>query len=174
MKRERWDLVFQAGLIALVGWAVYESRSWDVRAHLFPRVVGIPLLGLLLLQVAMTVRSMVTAPAGHEGAHGELPADVVRRRLASIIGWMFGFAGLIWLIGFMLGGTLATLAYLKVVARERWPISLAITLGTFAFFVIMTVGLNIPFPCGLVPAPCDALVGGMSYTRNMLLQPGGS
>jgi biotin transporter BioY len=55
----------------------------------------------------------------------------------------------IWLLGFPLATLVATFLYLKVGGRERWPISIALSLAGFAFvYGLFERGLAVPFPPG--------------------------
>lgn len=167
--REARETLLLVGLIALAGWALFESRLWDPRAHLMPRVAAIPLLALLLVQLGLTLRAGVVARGRVEPVLPDVPPAILRRRLASILAWLAGIAALIWSVGFAVGGPAATLAYLRLAAHERWPMSLAITGGTLAFFVLMIGALAIPFPCGeLLPGPCDVLVDGIESGRDVV------
>lgn len=154
MRRERVDLLFAVFLLAFVAWATFEARGWDLRARLFPWAVGLPVLALLIVYVAMAARSAlrpapVRAPSS-SAEEEDVDPVAARNRGVAIVAWMVGFAIVIWALGFAIGGTLATLAYLKTAARERWPISLAITGGTGLFFWLMLTFLHVPFPRGFV------------------------
>jgi len=39
---------------------------------------------------------------------------------------------------------------LKTSAREKWPISIAITVGVGAFFWLLSTQLHVPFPRGFI------------------------
>jgi hypothetical protein len=71
----------------------------------------------------------------------------VRRRTANICGWIIGFLLAIWLLGFLLAVPITIFLYLKVGARENWPISLVLTLLGWAFFYgLFDYSLHLPFP----------------------------
>jgi hypothetical protein len=153
MNRDRWEILFTLAVLVVVGVAVWQAHAWGLKPRLFPWAIGIPLMGLLVaLLVTQVVRQFKSAPAAPEPPVIEeaeaVAAAHARRRGLSIVGWLLGFLVAIWLLGFPIGGTLATLAYLKLAAHERWPISLAISGGTAAFFVLMIYGLHTPFPQG--------------------------
>jgi hypothetical protein len=151
LSRESRELLFTLVLLIVVGLAVLEAQKWQLRAALFPRAIGLPLLGLLvalLVVQAVRWRRRRQAAAAAPGGGVEVDLSGSHRRLLAISGWLLGFFGLIWALGFPLGGTLGTLAYLKLSARERWPISLAFTGGTVLLFVLMINGLRTPFPRG--------------------------
>jgi hypothetical protein len=147
--RNLQDIVFTLIVMALVGVAVWDAQRWELKARLFPWVIGIPLICLLaaLLIVQLVRLSSEAQPGGSEGAGITLDA-AARRRAVSIVGWLLGFLGAIWILGFPIGGTLATLAYLKLAAHEKWPISVAISGGTALLFLAMINFLATPFPRG--------------------------
>jgi hypothetical protein len=138
-------------LLALISWTTFEASKWDDRARLFPWAAGIPVLVLLVIQVIRQTRTMLVASDGQKATLGGYEdAHVALDRTLRVGGWILGFAVLIWAIGFPAGGTLGTLLYLKAAARERWPISLAITAGTALFFWILITFLYTPFPRGFI------------------------
>lgn len=155
MKREYRDVVFMVLLLLLSAWALFEARQWDIRARLFPWAVGFPVVALLLIQIATTLRAGI---AGSGNSMGESAFDELahspeaRRRTQLILVWLLVFAVLIYLLGFPYGSTLSTFLYLKISAREGWPISLAITAGTAAFFAALVLLLYVPFPPGVLLA----------------------
>jgi hypothetical protein len=146
MTRRVQDIAFTVLLIVVLGVAVWDAQKWEIKARLFPWVIGIPLLGLLgMLLVIQLARQL----KGVDFSGGGVAIDAAaRQRAYAIIGWLLGFLAAIWMLGFPVGGTVGTLAYLKFGAREKWPISLAISAGTAIFFVLMINGLNTPFPKG--------------------------
>ena len=153
-RKRTYEILFTFGLLALVAWAVWEGRDWGIKPRLFPWAIGIPLIALLALQlVLLIVRRPATAPAAEAEptstqVEERIEADRARRRGFSIVGWLLGFLAAIWLLGFPAGGTLGTLAYLKLAGREKWPITIGITAGTALFFALMINGLHTPFPRG--------------------------
>ena len=156
MTRETQQIAFTAVLLAVIAAAVWDARQWTIKAQLFPWVIGFPVMALLLILLLQQLvqRSRSVPKRSEASVIGQVEhvasaeAAVARRRGFGIVGWLLGFLGAIWLLGFPAGGTLGTLAYLKLAAKERWPISLAISAGTAVFFFLMIKGLNTPFPSG--------------------------
>jgi Tripartite tricarboxylate transporter TctB family len=154
--RDMQQIAFTAVILIVVSAAVWQAEQWAIKARLFPWVIGIPVIAMLLaLLVQQIIRVVRSAPVRAEVGVVEqfenvasAEAAAARRRGFTIVGWLLGFLGAIWLIGFPAGGTLATLGYLKLAAREKWPISLAISAGTALFFFLMINFLNTPFPRG--------------------------
>jgi hypothetical protein len=151
VRRDYLDLGFTLLLLALISWTTFEASKWDARARLFPWAAGIPVLVLLVIQIIRQARSiLVGADVQKVVIGGQVDAHLAFERTLRVGGWILGFALLIWAIGFPAGGTLGTLLYLKTAARERWPISLAITAGTGVFFWILITFLYTPFPRGFI------------------------
>ncbi len=120
----------------------------EERARLFPLIIGIP--GLILASMAFgkelftSTRSVTIESDGEE-----LEPAVVRRRMITIIGWIIGFFGFIWLIGFVVSSVVATFAYLKFGNSERWSTSIALTgLAWLFFYGLFDYMLHLPFPDG--------------------------
>jgi small-conductance mechanosensitive channel len=78
-----------------------------------------------------------------------VPPEVARRRTLEICLWIIAFWLAIWLFGFSLATLLTTFFYLKVSARERWPMSVILTACACAFvYGLFEKGLGVPFPPG--------------------------
>ena len=156
MSRDLQQIAFTAAILVVVSAAVWDAQQWAIKARLFPWAIGFPVIALMLaLLVQQLVPYFRRAPEPAQSGWVEevegvasAEAAVARRRGFAIVGWLLGFLGAIWLLGFPAGGTLGTLAYLKMAARERWPMSLAISAGTAVFFFLMINALNTPFPRG--------------------------
>ena len=139
---------FGAVIVALFAWALWQSRTFGPRAGLFPWAVGAPglLLGLVQLTRDLSGRRE-TRQTDEPGP--EVPAEVARRRSIEVCVWIAAFWVGIWLLGFSLATLVMTLLYLKVSARERWPISVLLSVFGFAFvYGLFERALDVPFPPG--------------------------
>ena len=139
--------LFNVALVALFAAALWQSRRFDVRAGLFPWTITAVALALaivhLLTELANQPRS-ASAPRDKPVAPGET------RRTVAICGWILGMYAAIWVLGFSLATLLTTLFYLKT-SRERWPLSVALSLAGSAFvFGLFERGLGVPFPPGRI------------------------
>ena len=144
-----WSLV----LVALFAWALWQSRTFGVRAGLFCWAVGIPGLALAIVQLArdLTGHRSRPAPETTEAGGPDVPRAVATRRTVEICAWIAGFWLAIWLLGFSIATLVATFLYLKAGARERWPISILLSVLGFAFvYGIFETALSVPFPPGQV------------------------
>ncbi len=150
--------LFALCFLLVMGYVVWEAKwgfgSWEPRAALFPWVVGVPsfLLALyIFIKDSLQNSREVTVEEYHFENEPEVEPAVARRRTAAITCWIAGFFGAIWLFGFVPASAIATLLYLKFGAGERWPITLAITVGCWLFFWGMfDYALQLPFPDGVV------------------------
>ncbi len=157
--RFSWETLFSLVVVAVIAWAMWESfnRNFGYRAGLFPWAIGFPTLALAIVQLGMDLlgrgrkggmESMV------EEVGAELPKNVVYRRTAEIVGWLIGFYVAVWLLGFSLAVPVMTLLYLKIAGREKWPITIILTLIAWGFFYgLFDYGLHIPFPDPVVRIP---------------------
>jgi len=146
----RWRLdgatAFNAGLVLLFASALWTSRRFDARAGLFPWTIASASLVLAIVNVAGGPRARRAPAPGDDDPAAEAP-DSARRTLA-ICGWILGMYAAIWLVGFSLATLVTTLLYLRA-ARERWPLSVGLSLAGFAFvYGLFEKGLGVPFPPG--------------------------
>ncbi|MBI4013235.1 MAG: tripartite tricarboxylate transporter permease [Candidatus Rokubacteria bacterium] len=141
---------FSLLLVLVLAGALWQSREFGTRAGLFPWAIGIPTLALALVQLGRDLAGRRSrGPGDAVGGGAGLPAGVAARRTAEIGAWIAGGFVAIWLLGFPLATLVATFLYLKVGGRERWPISLGLSLAGFAFvYGLFERGLAVPFPPG--------------------------
>ena len=147
-----YSAAFTGALFLLITWALWEARAWDVQASLMAWLIGLPTAALLALQLVREIIGRADQPA-REGEDAPFAAALAgqsaetldpaeeRRRTASIIAWILGFAASVWLLGFQFGIGLATFLYLKR-AGEGWLAVIAITVGVLA-------GVVLVFDCGM-------------------------
>ena len=154
---QRAELLFCFLLFALLAGALAIALGWNQRAGLFPWIVLVPTLALTLWQLVDDARGKTTRPAAVIGDQGEaaaleadLTAPAMVRRQLLIAGWIVAFFLMIWLLGFTVGGTLATLAYLRF-RREGWRVSLVYSLLTFLLLdVVFRQLIRVPFEPGVI------------------------
>ena len=132
--------------------AWFSIRLEDERAAIFPLAIGIPSLALALLAFGQDLLRSIRQGASHPGLSeiaSPVEPAVARRRAVAIIGWIVGFYLAIWLLGFNIAVPVATFLYLKVGARERWPITVVLTVvGWVFFYALFDYILHLPFPKG--------------------------
>ena len=149
--RFSWAMFFNLFIIIVFICALWQSRYFDFRTGLFPWAVGLPVLGLAIVQFVrdLTVgedksRDDLLSPIGPE-----LPIGVVNRRTAGIFGWIASYFVGIWLLGFSFGVPLCIFIQLKIGYREKWPLSLILTIFAWAFiYGLFDRVMHVPFPTG--------------------------
>lgn len=174
MARKKLELGFSLLIVLLLAWAMWEAQAWPLRTRMFPLAIGLPVLGIALLQLAVATwglrRRQPAAPlasleAGASGALGherglaaaaEAPgglsyAGEARRRAVAIVAWTVAFALGLWLLGFKVGSPLLSFAFLRFAARESTRTSATIAVATYLFFLLVfELALNVPFSPGLI------------------------
>jgi hypothetical protein len=148
--RPIFALFFVGLFIYVLREAFFEIRPMEERAALFPLALGIPCLVLALLAFGQeffnTLRRAETEPPDAKPA---IEAAVVRRRAISIIAWILGFFLAIWLLGFQIAVPVASFLYFRFAGREKWPISIVLSLTAAAvFYGLFDYLLHLPFPEG--------------------------
>jgi TctA family transporter len=148
--RSKPSVVFSLFLVLILGAALWQSREFGYRAGLFPWAIGYPLFALAVVQFILEFLGKGGGKGYEEMAAGaDLPRTVVAQRTTSIICWILGYFVAIWLFGFIWAVPITTLLYLKFAGKEKWPLTLVITIGAWAFFYgVFEYGLRIPFPEG--------------------------
>jgi TctA family transporter len=141
---------FSLAVVLLFLWALWQSRNFGLRAGLFPWAVTVPAVALAIVQFARDLTGRRGDAVGDRTEAGPpVPSAVARRRTAEIAAWILGMFGAIWLAGFAIATLLTTFLYLKLGARERWPMSIALSLGGFLFvYGLFERALGVPFPPG--------------------------
>jgi putative tricarboxylic transport membrane protein len=148
--RAPWRAVaFTAVIVIVLAAALWQSRGFGFRAGLFPWAIGIPMLALAIVLLVLQLAGRERAPAAGWIPPGpELAPREVASRAAVILGWIVGYLAAIWLLGFVIGGTLCTFLAL-IGSRERWTIAIGETavVGALVYVVFVRV-LHVPFPPG--------------------------
>ncbi|MEW6671936.1 MAG: tripartite tricarboxylate transporter permease [Thermodesulfobacteriota bacterium] len=148
-KTLRWkaSTLFTLFLIAMIIWALWQSRRFDFRSGLFPWAIGFPVLVLFLVQLLRDLT--LKEPEKSDEDKKELSDDETKRRTRAIFFWIFGYFTAIWLFGFSVGVPLSTFLHLKIGAREKWSLSLILTACAWGLiYGIFDRILHVPFPEG--------------------------
>lgn len=144
------DVAFILVVMAFAGWMIWSTRGWVFRASLFPLVAAwtvFALCGLELVRMAIRAKRDVPRPdATEDQADGDVPAAQV----GAFTAWIMAYLIVFWLLGFAVGGTVMTIAYLVIEGRERWLTLALMGGGTAAFFWVATAVVHIPLPRGVL------------------------
>ncbi len=148
-----WGAAFSLALVVIFAAALWQSRKFSFTAGFFPWVIGIPVLVFAAIQLVLELmgRSARIDPKEKVETETGLPQKVVNKRTAGVFAWTFGWFAGIWLFGFTVGAPLLTFIQLKLGEREKWPLTIALTVTVWAFvYVIFVRFLHVPFPKGEV------------------------
>ena len=134
---------FSLFFVAVIGTAVATSNQWDWDTRLFPLVVGIPALFMAVCQVVVALTSSQESDRSNGAPTTQIldipmdksiPREVVTRRTAIALAWIFSFVLSIWLVGFLIGAALFVFFYLWYEANARMRVS-AIIASLTALFI---------------------------------------
>jgi len=140
--------LFALVLLALVSGALWMTQGWLYKVYFLPRTVAVVVIVLLLVHLA----TLFLKNDG-KGTEAESSDDTgEHKRLLITVGWLLGFVALIAALGFPIGGTLATLLYVRFTAREPWRVALPTALVVAVFFGITAHPklMAVPYPKGWV------------------------
>jgi len=143
---------FALAVAAVAGYSLYASLSWPFRAALFPRVIGIPLMALAVLEMFLSARGPEKQREGH-AVDFELSKDIdsalARKRTTGLFLWIIAFMILILSVGFTIAVPLFVLLYMRFAGGERWGLTLVFTIISWLFIEgLFNRLLHIPFPQG--------------------------
>jgi hypothetical protein len=146
---------FLASGVALVAaYALYAAMDWPFRTALFPRMIGVPLLLLALVEMGWSAFGAEKQREGHAvdfELTTEIDPEVARRRTLTIVAWIFGFFILILVVGFPVGVPLFVFLYLKLAGKESWGLALVLTVLSWLLMKgLFDRLLHIPFPDGWI------------------------
>ena len=152
--RMNFNFLFALAVAFTGGYALYASMEWPFKTALFPRIIGIPLLLLALIEMALSIFGTEKEGEGH-AVDFELTTDidprVARRRTLTVIAWILGFFVLILSIGFPLGVPVFVFLYLKWAGKEGWGLTLLLTLLSWLLMKgLFDRLLHVPFPPGWI------------------------
>jgi hypothetical protein len=127
-------------VLVLFIWAIWEARDWQIKARLFPWLIGIPALVLTFMQLVLELAGRGTGRGLDMSIEGSTVEPAVeRRRTTAIALWILGFFLVLYLLGFLAAVPLFVFLYLKVDANEKWLTSLLIAGACWGFLYLLFV-----------------------------------
>jgi len=115
-------------MVAVFASMVALAASYPSNARFVPLVVGIPGLGLALVQLTLELR---------RAARGE--AATADPRIARLAAWIAAFLTLVLAFGFVYGGPLAVYLFLRVRESERQIVA---TAGALVAYCVLRFGFE--------------------------------
>jgi len=135
---------------------IVQSLRWPFKTALFPVIIGSCALILSIVEFSMSLYETTGGRTKKKKqdamdfklSEGVDPA-VARLRTWTAFGWIIGFFFLIVLFSFNIGIPLFVLLYLKLHGKEKWLISILMTVGAWIFFWGLFIWLlDTPMPQG--------------------------
>ena len=147
--------LFALLFVGVFAYVLYQAQfgfgAIEPRSALFPWAIGVPCLLLayyIFMKECLQKTRTITVEEGLP-SEPEVQPRIARKRTIAIASWIVGFFAAIWFLGFTLASAVGTFLYLKWGAREKWPITVALTLACWLFFYgFFDYALQIPFPAG--------------------------
>ncbi|TDE00687.1 tripartite tricarboxylate transporter TctB family protein [Jiangella asiatica] len=138
------SLAFTVVLWLLAGYIFTGAFDFAYPANVAPTIIGgcafALMTGLLVREVVRLLRRR-PRPGADRG----------HRHEAVTLGWVAGSIGLLFLLGFLAGMSLAMVALLRGYSRESWPTTVAVTAGVMVtVYLAFAVGLDVPVFGGLL------------------------
>ncbi|NKB21790.1 MAG: hypothetical protein GKS01_14960 [Alphaproteobacteria bacterium] len=140
--------------IALFAYVVISSSDMPLQAKLYPWTIGLIALALLVYQLIREILPPAKTETDETGVDidfsEEESSKVGKRRALELFAWMYGFALLLWLIGFYTAAPVMVLAYM-LRHKETLAMTIALPLGTgIATWYVFGHLLHLPFPPGVL------------------------
>lgn len=142
------EYAFTSSLLAGIAWGLWSGRGWNATTALFPRAVGVPMLGVLAGILAMEIARGRRRESAGDGD----PAFRERAgRMARYFGWLLGFVAAIWAVGMSWSIPIYILAYMRVEGRYGWGrcvVHAAVTAGLIA--IVFGQAFRVAWPEGVL------------------------
>lgn len=141
-------------LIAAFAYVVIASSDMPIQAKLYPWTIGLMALTLLTYQLVREILPSAQQESRETGGDFDFTEEEAssegKRRAVELFGWLYGFAALLWLIGFYLAIPLMVFLYM-LRHRETRTLTIALPLCTgTATWGIFGYFLHLPFPPGVL------------------------
>ena len=139
--------VFTSLWIIALAFALYVSRNWNPTTALFPHAVGFPILALLVVILVVDIRKGRRRKEKGEAEDKEFFTK--NRWMTLYLGWLVGFALLIWAIGMVYSIPIYLFSYMTLQGKYGWLKSGLYAVGATAFvFVLFRYAFSVAWPEG--------------------------
>lgn len=142
-------------------WIIISAMHWPFKAALFPMVVGIPLFILSTIHFLKSAfyEKGYSKVATIDFKLSEMEDKALeKKRTINICLWIFGFFFMVLLIGFPIAVPLFVFLYMKLQGKEKWGVSLLMTLVAWgSFYGLFVKFCDIPFMEGWIQQGLKAL-----------------
>jgi len=139
--------VFTSMWIIALAVALYVSRNWNPTTALFPHAVGFPVLALLVVILVVDIRKGRRRKEKGEAEDREFLTK--NRWMTLYLGWLVGFALLIWAIGMVYSIPIYLFSYMTIQGKYGWLKSGLYAVGATAFvFLLFQYAFRVSWPQG--------------------------
>jgi uncharacterized protein YqhQ len=148
--KNKVNYIFTSVAILAIVIGLFETRDWNSTTALFPRVVGIPALGLCIAVLVMSIRRGRQQKSEKE-KNGDAELSRSFKIAMVLFAWIIGFILLIWTIGINFAIPVYVLSYMKVQGKYRWLASTISAVSVSGFvYLIFNVVFRIAWPESLI------------------------
>jgi hypothetical protein len=138
----------------LFAYVVYAAWDMPREAKLYPWVVGLIALALLGYQLVREIMPSEEANSRETGVDMDFTDEEAtkegKRRALELFGWLYGFALVLWLLGFYISIPLMVFAYM-LRHRETLVLTVSLPAGTgLVTWIVFGHFLHLPFPPGII------------------------
>lgn len=147
------SIALHVAVILCVALALYATIDWPSETALFPRFIGIPILGLSIVSLVLEVRRHWSAVSSDAELADEEKSVTYEQGQSALIelAWLAGFAVGIWALGFYV--TSFVFLSLRLLIQAKW--STVSSLVWAAFVVGLLFGM---FELVLVTTPYQGFI----------------
>lgn len=147
----RPQLAFVAGIAAMSLYAIWSSQQLSPLGSMFPIGVAAATLGFSAYLMTKIGFSAPNHPLNFDLEAGTDPASVPfgRRQWPNIL-WFAVLAALTALLGFVLATLIFFVAFLRLKARARWPMTVALSAAAVSVLGVLMRALLVELPAGLL------------------------
>jgi TctA family transporter len=152
LAKRLWPQALFSGVV-LAGFAFTFQQGLQVSylAQIFPLAVGVVGGGATLLMLVQQARG----PGAAGSANFDSEANARDSGPWRFLLWFVGFIGAVALVGFFAALIGFFIAFLRIVARASWSLTLALTAGAATLMLVMSHMLTLVFPGGVLQAYFD-------------------
>ena len=127
---------FTSFFIIMIAVCLYMAKDWNSATALFPRVVGFPMLVLMMVILARDIKN-----GRRQDKDGKTDDDVefitMTGRMARYLAWLIGFVVLVWAIGMDYTIPIYIFSYMKIEGKYGWLKCGIYAAATTAFVTIL-------------------------------------
>jgi phosphatidylserine synthase len=129
--------------------ALYGSRNWNSTTALFPHAVGFPILALLVVILVVDIKKGQRQKENAKAADDDREFSVKNRAMTLYLGWLAGFAALVWAIGMVYSIPVYMFSYMTIQGKYSWLKSGIYAVAATAFvFLLFQYAFRVSWPQG--------------------------